>query len=283
MTKLNWKTVNKIIENALAEDIQSGDITSIAMNISKDANAKIVAKENGILAGVEVAKEIFKQLDDRLEVSFSKSDGENIEAGDEILTISGSGQSILTAERVALNLLGRMSGIATTVKKFANEIKDTKCKILDTRKTMPLLRELDKYSVECGGGKNHRYGLFDMILIKENHIRWIGGVEKAIESALEFNKNQEKKVQIEIEVTNLSEFQTAIKFPIDRIMLDHFSLSEMEEAVKTNNTNIELEVSGDVNMNTVKQIAETGVNFISVGALTHSVRNFDFSLLFGYR
>ncbi|MEA3499526.1 MAG: carboxylating nicotinate-nucleotide diphosphorylase, partial [Candidatus Marinimicrobia bacterium] len=170
--KLNWEIVNKIIKNALDEDIQSGDITSIAMNISKDANAKIVAKESGILAGVEVAKEIFKQLNDKLEVSFSKSDGEKIEVGDVILTISGSGQSILTAERLALNLLGRMSGIATTVKKFQNKIKETSCKILDTRKTMPLLRELDKYSVECGGGKNHRYGLFDMILIKENHIRW---------------------------------------------------------------------------------------------------------------
>ncbi len=280
MSKLNWEKVNKIIKNALNEDIQSGDITSSAMNVNTNANAKIVVKESGILAGVEVTKQIFKYLDSSLAISIQKSDREKIKTGDEILSISGNGQSILTAERTALNILGRMSGIATTVKKYTNLIKDTNCKILDTRKTMPLLRELDKYSVKCGGGKNHRYGLFDMILIKENHIRWIGGIEKAINSALKFNDKLNKKVTIEIEVTNISEFKKALKFPIDRIMLDHFSISNLKKAVKLNNTKIELEASGDVNLNNVREIAITGVDFISVGALTHSVNNLDFSLLF---
>lgn len=280
MKKLNWKIVNKIIKNALNEDIQSGDITSMSMKIKTHANAKIVVKESGILAGVEVTKQIFKYLDSSLAISIQKSDREKIKTGDEILSIYGNGQSILTAERTALNILGRMSGIATTVKKYTNLIKDTNCKILDTRKTMPLLRELDKYSVKCGGGKNHRYGLFDMILIKENHIRWIGGIEKAINSALKFNDKLNKKVTIEIEVTNISEFKKALKFPIDRIMLDHFSISNLKKAVKLNNTKIELEASGDVNLNNVREIAITGVDFISVGALTHSVNNLDFSLLF---
>lgn len=280
MKKLNWKIVNKIIKNALNEDIQSGDITSMSMKIKTHANAKIVVKESGILAGVEVTKQIFKYLDSSLAISIQKSDREKIKTGDEILSIYGNGQSILTAERTALNILGRMSGIATTVKKYTNLIKDTNCKILDTRKTMPLLRKLDKYSVKCGGGKNHRYGLFDMILIKENHIRWIGGIEKAINSALKFNDKLNKKVTIEIEVTNISEFKKALKFPIDRIMLDHFSISNLKKAVKLNNTKIELEASGDVNLNNVREIAITGVDFISVGALTHSVNNLDFSLLF---
>ncbi len=279
MSNLNWKIVNKIIKNALNEDIRSGDITSIAMNLKTNANAKIIAKENGILAGIEVAKQVFKFLDSSLKITNNKSDGEKIIKGDEILSISGNGQSILTAERTVLNIIGRMSGIATIVNEYS-KLTNELCKILDTRKTMPLLRELDKYSVECGNGVNHRYGLFDMILIKENHIRWIGGIEKAINSALEFTKKQNEKIKIEIEVTNMLEFKTALKFPIDRIMLDHFSLSEMKKAVKLNNTNIELEASGDVNLKTVKNIALTGVDFISVGALTHSVKNFDFSLLF---
>jgi len=280
MQKLNWQKVNKIIKNALDEDIQSGDITSIAMKIKANANAKIVAKESGILAGVEVAEKIFKNIDPTLQIKSTKNDGMQIKAGDEILSISGNGQSILTAERTALNILGRMSGIATTVNKYINLIKDTNCKILDTRKTMPLLRELDKYSIHCGGGTNHRYGLFDMILIKENHIRWIGGIEKAISSALIFNQQLNKKVKIEIEITNIAEFKKVLKFPIDRIMLDHFSITEMKKAVKLNDTKIKLEASGDVNLNNVREIALTGVDFISVGALTHSVNNFDFSLLF---
>ena len=280
MQKLNWQIVNKIIKNTLDEDVQSGDITSIAMKLNTKAKAKIVAKESGILAGVEVAEKIFENIDSVLERSSKKTDGMQIKPGDEILLINGNGQSILTAERTALNILGRMSGIATIVSKYSELTKGTKCRILDTRKTMPLLRELDKYSVECGGGVNHRYGLFDMILIKENHIRWIGGIEKAIKSAIEFNQQLDKKVKIEIEVTNISEFKKALKFPIDRIMLDHFSISDLQKAVKLNNTKIELEASGDVNLDTVRNIALTGIDFVSVGALTHSVKNFDFSLLF---
>lgn len=275
---IDWTSVDLIIKNALAEDIHEGDVTSQAMQVDLLAEAEIVAKQSGILAGCDIAKRVFSHYDGSLEIHNYKVDGDKIKAGDVILKIKGKGQSILTAERTALNLLGRMSGVATMTSQFVDKVAGTKCSILDTRKTLPNFRILDKYAVTCGGGKNHRMGLYDMILIKENHIRWAGGLEKALESALDYAKP--KKLDIEIEVTNLDEYKRAVQYPIKMIMLDHFTLDELKTAVSIEHGNILLEASGDVNINTVADIAKTGIDVVSIGAITHSAPNFDLSLLF---
>ena len=206
---LDWTLVDRIIKNALEEDIRQGDVTSEAMAIEMIAEAEIVSKQSGVLAGLMVAKRVFELYDPSLGLEMCKSDGDVIQAGEIMLKIKGNGRSILTAERTALNLLGRMSGIATLTSLYVEKVSGTKCQILDTRKTMPNLRVLDKYSVTCGGGKNHRIGLYDMILIKENHIRWAGGLEKALTAALVYA--QERKLDIEIEVTDLDEYKRAVK------------------------------------------------------------------------
>jgi nicotinate-nucleotide pyrophosphorylase (carboxylating) len=275
---LDWAAVDQIIKNALDEDIHQGDVTSEAMNIKLSAEAKIVSKQSGVLAGLLVAKRVFELYDASLELETCKSDGDVITAGDIILKIKGNGRSILTAERTALNIIGRMSGIATLTSRYVKKVVGTKCRVLDTRKTMPNLRVLDKYSVTCGGGKNHRIGLYDMILIKENHIRWAGGLEKALDAAIDFAK--ERKLDIEIEVTDMDEYKRAVKYPIKMIMLDHFTLDELRAAVAYDHGDILLEASGDVHLETIEAIAQTGIDVVSVGALTHSAPNFDFSLLF---
>lgn len=277
-TQLNWDIIDKIIISALEEDIGTGDVTSLAMGIALDAKAGIISKQEGVLSGVNVAKRVFELHDPELQIKCMKKDGDHLEKDDIILEISGEGRSILTAERTALNILGRMSGIATMTSKFVDKVKGTKCRILDTRKTMPNLRLLDKYAVTCSGGYNHRYALYDMILIKENHIRWAGGLEQAIESALAYA--EARKLEIEVEVTDLYEYERALKYPLKMIMLDHFTLNELREAVSLEHGNILLEASGDVNMNTIEGIAKTGIDVVSIGAVTHSVSNYDFSLLF---
>ena len=274
----NWTKIDFIINRALTEDIGSGDATSLAMQIELSAKAEIVSKQTGILSGVDVAKRVFQLHDNSLDIQIYKEDGELLKASDVILTIKGEGRSILTAERTALNIIGRMSGIATLAQEFVRKVEGTKCRILDTRKTMPNLRVLDKYAVTCGGGFNHRYALYDMILIKENHIRWAGGLEKALESAMDYAGPRD--LDIEIEVTDLDEYKRAIKYPIKMIMLDHFTLDELRTAVSIDHGAILLEASGDVNLDTVTDIAGTGIDVVSVGALTHSVINYDFSLLF---
>lgn len=276
--KLNWDIIDHIILEALKEDVGSGDVTSEAMQVNLNAEAEIIAKQNGFLSGINVARRVFKLYDNNLELEILKQDGDKVIASECFLKIKGQGSSILTAERTALNILGRMSGIATLTAKFVDKTQGTSCKIYDTRKTMPNLRVLDKYAVTCGGGKNHRYALYDMILIKENHIRWAGGLEKALDSAMEYA--QKHDLEIEIEVTNLDEYKRAAKYPIKMIMLDHFNSKELKAAVAHPHGDILLEASGNVNLETVAGIAKTGVDVISVGALTHSVPNFDFSLLF---
>jgi nicotinate-nucleotide pyrophosphorylase (carboxylating) len=276
--QLDWTIIDPIITNALDEDIGPGDVTSLAMGVSLDAVAEIISKQDGILSGIEVAKRVFSIHDPDLRIKCLKKDGDRLKEGDVILTIKGEGRSILTAERTALNIIGRMSGIATLTTRFVDKVKGTNCRILDTRKTMPNLRILDKYAVTCGGGHNHRYALYDMILIKENHIRWAGGLEQAIESALDYAKP--RKLNIEVEVTDLYEYERAIKYPLKMIMLDHFTLNELREAVSIDHGDILLEASGDVNLETIAAIAGTGIDVVSIGALTHSVRNYDFSLLF---
>jgi nicotinate-nucleotide pyrophosphorylase (carboxylating) len=276
--QLDWMIIDPIITNALDEDIGPGDVTSLAMGVSLDAEAEIISKQDGVLSGIEVAKRVFSIHDPDLRIKCLKKDGDRLKEGDVILTIKGEGRSILTAERTALNIIGRMSGIATLTARFVEKVKGTNCRILDTRKTMPNLRILDKYAVTCGGGHNHRYALYDMILIKENHIRWAGGLEQAIESALDYAKP--RKLNIEVEVTDLYEYERAIKYPLKMIMLDHFTLNELREAVSIDHGDILLEASGDVNLETIAAIAGTGIDVVSIGALTHSVRNYDFSLLF---
>lgn len=276
--QLDWEIIDHIISSALTEDIGSGDVTSLAMGVQLDADAEIVSKQKGILAGVEVAKRVFELHDPDLKVKCLKKDGDRLKEGDVILSISGEGRSILTAERTALNIIGRMSGIATLTDQFVQKTKGTRCRVLDTRKTMPNFRILDKYAVTCGGGHNHRYALYDMILIKENHIRWAGGLENALEAALTYA--EPRKLDIEIEVTDLYEYERAIKYPIKMIMLDHFTLDELREAASIDHGKILLEASGDVNLDTIEAIAATGIDVVSVGALTHSVINYDFSLLF---
>lgn len=276
--QLDWEAIDRIIYQALAEDIGPGDVTSLAMQVELFAEAEIVSKQSGVLSGVDVAKRVFELHDDALDVQCFKKDGSKLEKGDVILTIKGDGRSILTAERTALNIIGRMSGIATLTASFVEKVKGTHCRILDTRKTMPNLRVLDKYAVTCGGGGNHRYALYDMILIKENHIRWAGGLEKALEAALAYAKP--RNLDIEVEVTDLYEYERAAKYPIKMIMLDHFTLNELREAVSIKHGNILLEASGDIDLNTIEAISKTGIDVVSIGALTHSVINYDFSLLF---
>lgn len=278
MHHLNWEEINSIIERALSEDIGSGDVTAMAMKIDLDAKAHIISKEQGVLAGIAVAEHVFRKLDPGADVHLLKKDGEQLSAGEHILRISAKGNSILRAERTALNILGRMCGIATLAKTYVERVKGTRCRIVDTRKTMPNLRVLDKYAVTCGGAENHRYGLYDMILIKENHIRWAGGIKKALQAAVRFAEIQDLKV--EVEVTNLDEYKKALEFPVDMVMLDHFSLQDLQTAVTADHGPVLLEASGNVNLHSVRSIAETGVDIISVGELTHSVKSHDLSLLF---
>ena len=268
-----------IIITALEEDIKNGDITTLA-TIPDDLNAdgKFLIKENGILAGIEVAELVFKTVDDRVDFKIMIDNGSKINKGEIAATVSGKAKSLLTAERTALNFLQRMSGIATSTKSYVDKISHTKAKILDTRKTVPGLRVLDKLAVKIGGGKNHRIGLFDMFLIKDNHIAVAGSITKAVQSCADYKSKNNLKSKIEVEVKNLAEVEEAIKTEADIIMLDNFSPSEMKKAVEIIGDKFETEASGGINLETIKEYAKTGVNYISVGALTHSVKALDISL-----
>ena len=265
-----------IIASALLEDIQSGDLTSEAIfDAQQQCEAKLIAKQAGVIAGLEVFKESFLLFDSSVEVSLHFNDGDRCENRDEIARIKGPVLSVLGAERVALNLLQRMSGIATLTNQFVQLAKG-KCKILDTRKTAPNLRVLDKWAVELGGGVNHRHGLYDMAMLKENHIKAAGGITQAVDQLLAYDNHQRP---IEVEVTNLDELREALECPVDRIMLDNMDNATMAEAVKITNDKIDLEASGNVNLETIEGISLTGVDYVSIGALTHSVKAMDYSLL----
>jgi len=278
MLKIDDK-IKHLIELALSEDIGKGDLTSEA-TIEENLKAKgiIVAKEEGVIAGLEIAKMVFHQLDPHLVFESSFEDGKKVMKGEEVATLKGKVKSILSGERTALNFLQRLSGIATLTSKYLEKIKDTQVKILDTRKTTPGLRALEKYAVKMGGGENHRMGLFDMILIKENHIKAVGNISKAIQNAKAKYPNE----TIEVETKNLDEVAEAMNSGADWIMLDNMSIEEINKAVKvirSSQKEIKIEASGGVNLNNVREIALTGINFISVGALTHSALALDFSLL----
>ena len=270
------KKYKSIIKNALKEDIQSGDLTSLSIFKDSDrCHAQLIAKQDGIIAGLAVFKKTFKLLDANIKVKLLFKDGQSCNNKDVIAEISGSVINILGAERVALNLLQRMSGIATLTNQFV-KLCAGQCKVLDTRKTAPNLRILDKWAVKLGGGTNHRTGLYDMALIKENHIKAAGGIIQAVDKVLAHDQH---KHPIEVEVTNLDELKQALTCDIDRIMLDNMDNQTMREAVAITSGKIDLEASGNVDLTTIESISKTGVNYISSGALTHSVRALDYSLL----
>jgi nicotinate-nucleotide pyrophosphorylase (carboxylating) len=265
-----------IIKKALQEDIQNGDLTSLSIFNDNDfCTAELIAKQDGIIAGLQVFKKTFKVLDPKVKVKLLFTDGQSCNNRDVIAGLSGPVLSVLGAERVALNLLQRMSGIATLTHEFVKRCHQC-CQILDTRKTAPNLRVLDKWAVLLGGGVNHRIGLYDMALIKENHIKAAGGIKAAVDKVLAYDQHQHK---IEVEVTNLDELKQALACDVDRIMLDNMDNATMREAVKITKGRVSLEASGNVSLTTIAGIAETGVDYVSIGALTHSVQAMDYSLL----
>lgn len=263
------------VEQALAEDIGEGDATTEGIvPAGASLSGRIISKESGIVAGLTVARAAFQMLDKQIEFVASVADGDVVKAAQPLAEIRGSARAILTGERTALNFLGRMSGIATRTRQFVEEIRGTKARILDTRKTAPNLRAADKLAVRLGGGENHRFGLYDMILIKDNHIDFAGSITAAVSRARASNTS----LTIEVEARNLADVAEALEAGVAWIMLDNMTLDEMRQAVVMNSSRARLEASGNVNLNTVRPIAETGVDYISVGALTHSVQALDLSL-----
>jgi len=278
--KTEKELVDELIQLALAEDIGDGDHTTLSC-IPETAKGKVqlLVKENGILAGVAVAGRIFHTFDPELAVTVFISDGAEVKAGDIAFTVEGKVRSLLQTERLVLNVMQRMSGIATTTRNYVKKLEGTQARILDTRKTTPGMRMLEKEAVRIGGGMNHRIGLFDMILLKDNHIDFAGGIENAIKRAKEYLWQQGKNIPIEIEVRDFDELnQVLAAGGIDRIMLDNFSVEDTRKAVETVAGKYEIESSGGITYNTIRAYAETGVDYISAGALTHSVKSLDLSL-----
>lgn len=267
----------KAVRLALIEDIGPGDITTKwTVPANRIVSGEIIAKESGVVAGLAVAAAVFNELEKLIRFFPRVHDGELVKAGKSVAFIEGPAQAILSGERTALNFMQRMSGIATYTRSLVDAIAHTDCKVLDTRKTAPGLRAADKWSVALGGGENHRTGLYDMVLIKENHINAAGGIRAAVESIL---KNIKGDITIEIEVRNLMELDEALSLPVNRILLDNMSLSDIRQARKRAGDHIQMEASGNVTLETIVPIANTGVDFVSVGALTHSVQAMDMSLI----
>ena len=268
--------ITDCIRRALAEDIGTGDATTDSIvPANAHVEALIKAKQNGVVAGLDVAAGVFHSLDETVRLSANVTEGSKVESGTVVATISGAARTVLTGERTALNFLGRMSGIATLTRQFVDQIAGTSARILDTRKTAPGLRAIDKLAVRRGGGHNHRFGLYDMILIKDNHIDHAGSIARAVELA----RAAGEQLEIEVETRTLENVKDAIALGVSRILLDNMSVEMMREAVEETRGRAILEASGNVTLASVRQIAETGVDFISVGELTHSARVFDFSLL----
>ncbi len=275
-SKLNIETIKSVIDYALKEDIGNGDITTNSL-IPTDLQTKatMTAKSTGVIAGLAVAEYVFRTLSTDITWKTFVNDGDKVSKGDLILEISGSYRALLTGERVALNFMQRMSGIATMTASYVNALKDFKTKILDTRKTVPGLRLLDKYAVLTGGGTNHRIGLYDMVLIKDNHIKIAGGITKAV---TQIKENLPDGIKIEVETTTIKEVLEALAVGVDMIMLDNMPNSTMTESVKIINGRAKVEASGNMTMERLKEVAATGVDYISIGALTHSVAAFDISM-----
>lgn len=273
--------IEDIIKAALKEDLGDGDHTSLA-TISAGANdaARMIAKETGIVCGVEIAKQVFLIVEPTLKVEVFIADGAAVAPGTEIMRIAGSARAILAAERTALNFIQRLSGIATKTHRLTEKIAGSGTRLLDTRKTTPLMRKLEKYAVRCGGGDNHRTGLYDMILIKDNHIDFAGGIEAALRATERYMQATGRKLPVEIEVRNFDELQKVLQTGVaDRIMLDNFTPDEIRKALKMIGGKFETEASGGITEENIADYAATGVDFISVGALTHHIKSLDISLV----
>ena len=272
--------IDDLIRLAFAEDIGDGDHTTLCC-IPETAMGKsqLIIKEDGVLAGVEMAKRIFHKFDPTLKINVLINDGAEVKKGDIAFTVEGKVQSLLQTERLVLNVMQRMSGIATTTHKYVKELEGTNTRVLDTRKTTPGMRMMEKEAVKIGGGVNHRIGLFDMILLKDNHVDFAGGIEAAITHAKNYLAQKGKNLKIEIEVRNLDELQQVLRIGgVDRIMLDNFNIENTKKAVELVNHKYEIESSGGITFDTLRSYAECGVDYISVGALTHSVKSLDMSL-----
>lgn len=271
--------IDVLIRLAFAEDVGGGDHSTLCC-IPENAlgKSRLIIKEDGVLAGVEMAKLIFGYVDHYLKMTVFIQDGSDVKKGDIAFTVEGSIRSLLQAERVMLNVMQRMSGIATTTRRYVEVLKGTKTHVLDTRKTTPGMRMMEKMAVKLGGGMNHRIGLFDMILLKDNHVDFAGGIEKAIHCAQNYLKEKELNLKIEIEVRNFDELQQVIDCGgVDRVMLDNFTVADTKKAVEMIAGRFETESSGGITLDTIRSYAECGVDFISVGALTHSVKSLDMS------
>jgi nicotinate-nucleotide pyrophosphorylase (carboxylating) len=277
---LEKKILDQFIQNALKEDVGNGDHTSLStIPPNATGKAKLIIKENGIISGIAVALEIFKTVDPNLKVDVKITDGCEVKINDIALYVSGNSHSILIAERLVLNTMQRMSGISTTTRRIVDLLKGTHTKVLDTRKTTPNIRFLEKEAVKIGGGVNHRFGLYDMILIKDNHVDYAGGIENAIKSAQKYRDDNKLNIQIEIEVRNLLELDEVLNTGgIDRILLDNFNFDDLKLAVKTINRKFKTEASGNITEQNALDYANCGVDYISMGALTHSIKSLDMSL-----
>ena len=262
------------IELALQEDIGGGDISAELIDKDKQLTTRLLVREDATLCGTAWFDEAFKQCDSRIQLEWQAQDGDRVSADSVLCQVSGPARAILTAERTALNFLQTLSGTATTTRYYADKIKQTKCRILDTRKTIPHLRLAQKYAVECGGGMNHRIGLFDAYLIKENHLAACGNIQQAVERGRALHPDR----LLEVEVETIEQLQQAIAAKVDRALIDNFSIDEMKQAVEITANQIQLEASGNITDDTLINIANTGVDFISIGALTKHLRAVDFSL-----
>lgn len=273
-------TLDQIIKNSFIEDIGDGDHSSLAC-VPKDGigKAKLIIKDSGVLAGVELALRIFHTYDPTLKIEVFIQDGATVEPGQIAFEVTGSSQSILATERLVLNFMQRMSGIATQTNKIVQRIEGLDTKLLDTRKTTPGVRLLEKWAVRIGGGHNHRFALYDMIMLKDNHIDYAGGIEAAINRTTAYLKETKRNLKIEVEVRNPDELQQVIAVgQVDRIMLDNFTPEQIRAVLPTIPKHFEVEASGGITLDNIRSYAETGVNFISVGALTHSFKSLDMSL-----
>ena len=273
-------TVHDTIIAALAEDIGNGDHSSLAcINPTIQGEMRLLAKADGIIAGIDVAREVLHCVDPEIKMDAFKQDGDEIHKGDVVFIIRGSSQKMLTAERTLLNFMQRMSGIATTARKYADVVKGTKTRVLDTRKTTPNMRVFEKYAVQLGGCTNHRFGLFDMVMLKDNHIDFAGGIENAIDKTRKYLSDNNLDLKIEIETRNLEEVRRVLAHGgVDRIMLDNFTPELVKEAVQLIDGQVETEASGNITLDNMRGYAEAGVDFISVGALTHHIASLDLSL-----
>ncbi|RFZ90518.1 carboxylating nicotinate-nucleotide diphosphorylase [Mucilaginibacter conchicola] len=277
---MDKEIIHQFIQNALSEDVGDGDHTSLAtIDAGTQGKARLLVKDTGILAGVELAEEIFREVDPNLKLNIFLRDGAAVKPKDVALEVEGDAQSILKAERLVLNCMQRMSGIATRTHDIVKLLEGTNAKVLDTRKTTPGLRYLEKWAVRIGGGVNHRIGLYDMILIKDNHVDYSGGIRQAIENANNYLQKTGRKLAIEIEVRNLDELEQVLQTGnVNRIMLDNFNFDDLRQAVAVIKGQYVTEASGGITIDNIRDYADCGVDYISVGALTHSVKSLDLSL-----